>query len=214
MILRGLFLMDGPSDAPIADHLEWLCAAAGKTVRIAAPDLRRLPGVPVLTVEARMRAAWELDDDYQIVFVHRDAETQAPHLRFQEVRNGVDAVVPGHPAVPVVPIRMTEAWLLLDEAEIRRVAGRPTGVAPLHLPPADQVEQAADPKAILGEALVRAAGVRGRRLRQFRRRFGDHRRLLLNRLDSSGPVNNLVAWQQLKTDIGATFSFANTAGKA
>lgn len=46
MILRGLFLMDGPSDAPIADHLVSLCGDAGRTVRITAPDLRRLPSPP------------------------------------------------------------------------------------------------------------------------------------------------------------------------
>lgn len=151
-----------------------------------------------------MRAAWDLDDEYQIVFVHRDAESQTADLRFDEVRRGVDAVVPGHPAVPVVPVRMTEAWLLLDEAEIRLVAGRPSGVTSLNLPSLNQVEQVADPKAILATALVRAAEVRGRRLRRFQRDFSDHRRLLLSRLDPLGAVNNLTAWQRLKSDIDAT----------
>ena len=31
----------------------------------------------------------------------------------------------------IVPVRMTEAWLLLDESAIRRVAGRPHGDEPL-----------------------------------------------------------------------------------
>lgn len=195
--------MDGPSDAPIAEHIEWLCAQAGRPITVTAPDLRRLPSPPGLSIEARMRAAWKLDDTYQIVFVHRDAENQDPVLRFSEVRAGIDAVAPGHPAVPVVPIRMTEAWLLLDEGEIRRVAGRPDGVTPLGLPEIGQIEQVADPKQILASALVRAAEVQGRRLRRFQGRFSEHRRLLLSRLDRMGPVNDLAAWQKLKHDLSA-----------
>jgi hypothetical protein len=38
------------------------------------------------------------------------------------------------PVVCVVPVRMMEAWLLIDEMAIRRVAGNPNGRIPIELP--------------------------------------------------------------------------------
>jgi len=55
--------------------------------------------------------------------------------------------------VPAVPVRMTEAWLLFDEAAIRRAAGCPNGSMPLELPSLKTSEDIPDPKTILHEAL-------------------------------------------------------------
>src|SRR5215831_9625046 len=197
MILRGLFLADGPSDEPLSDHLERLCADHGHEVRITAPDLRRLPERVGLTVRSRLRYILEQDASYDIVFVHRDAEGQDAALRRHEIADAVAAVKCFIPAVPVVPIRMTEAWLLLDEQAIREVAGRPSGTAGLDLPRAASVESMPDPKARLRTALVTASQLHGRRLDAFKRRFPDHRRQLLERLDHSGPITVLSAWNDL-----------------
>ncbi len=101
---------------------------------------------------------------------------------------------------------MTEAWLLIDEAEIRRVAGRPNRVNSLGLPAIGSVEGLANPKQALLEALLTAAGVSGRRRAQFVRDFGRHRALLLQRIDREGPINQFVAWKQLKSDVQAALS--------
>ncbi len=84
-------------------------------------------------------------------------------------------VMPDVPHVPVIPIRMTEAWLLLDEAQIRRVAGAPNDKTALDLPRAGKVESLPDPKALLKTTLARASGLKGRRLEQFNNRFPQHR---------------------------------------
>lgn len=59
----------------------------------------------------------------------------------------VTGVAAGARVVPVIPGRMTEAWLRLDEAAIRRVAGNPNGRTKLGLPKLHEVESVADPKA-------------------------------------------------------------------
>jgi hypothetical protein len=46
----------------------------------------------------------------------------------------------------VIPIRMTEAWLLLDEEAIRDSAGRPSSSVSLGLPLPQRVETIPDPK--------------------------------------------------------------------
>ncbi len=61
--------------------------------------------------------------------------------RVAEVHAGATAAgVPLEKVVPVVPVRMTEAWLVLDEAEIRRVAGRPASTNGLGVPPIGTVD--------------------------------------------------------------------------
>jgi hypothetical protein len=40
----------------------------------------------------------------------------------------------GRTEARVVPVRMTKAWLTVDEAAIRKAARNPLGTAPLELP--------------------------------------------------------------------------------
>lgn len=96
MIRRALLLTDGPSDAPLADHLEVLCAQRGVEVRITAPDLRRLPEPPGARISNRLKAVLDLGDaEYELLFVHRDAEGRPPTERRMEIFEGVGRVCPG-----------------------------------------------------------------------------------------------------------------------
>lgn len=198
MTHRGLFLADGPSDLPLATHLEVLCRRSGGDVTIADVPAGKVAGG---TVAARLEAILEEDPDFDIVFVHRDAEGQEPALRFEEALSAAHSTGFEGPAVAFVPIRMTESLLLLDEQEIRRVAGKPNGTTPLHLPTLAEVERIADPKKRLYESLVAASSRKGRRLKDFKRDFGEHRRLLLERVDIDGRVRELTSWQRLEADI-------------
>lgn len=175
----------------------------GFEVDVVAPDLRRLDAPPARNVAGRLAAVLAFDDAFDLVIVHRDAEGQDPERRRAEVLSGVASIRQQMPALPIVPIRMTEAWLLVDEDAIRRTAGRPNGTMPLSLPPSGAVEQAADPKQLLRTALEVASGATGRRLARFRRDFGAHRRRLLEGLDHNGPVSNLSAWKQLEATVVA-----------
>ena len=201
MRFRGLFLADGPSDLPLSDHVAGLCRRQGLDVDLTAVPGDRLPPGTGRTVEDRVRAVFGDDPDFAFVVVHRDAEGQDPARRHAEVHEGVDQAGFGGPAMAVVPVRMTEAWLLLDEAAIRAVAGRPRGGPALNLPTPAEAERVADPKAPLREVLEAAAAARGRRLKTFRRQFGEQRRLLLERLDPDGPVTALRSWQELEHEV-------------
>ena len=112
--------------------------------------------------------------------------------------------------VPVIPVRETEAWILLDEAAIRRVAGSPKGRRPLELPKLSQLENVSDPKKALEEALCTASGCQGNRLKRFRKRLGELRRILLEQLPVGGyleevPVGGYLeevpAWCRLKQSV-------------
>ncbi len=202
MTRRGLFLADGPSDLPLAGHLEVICATHGCDIAITAVDPSRLPPGD-RTVAGRLEwvLAQQPGAEPDIVFVHRDAESEPPDRRRREIDVAARSVGLSGEIVAVVPVRMTEAWLLLDEQAIREVAGRPSGRQPLDLPTPREAERMADPKQRLWEALLAAGSPKGRRRRSFELAFGRHRRVLIERLDINGPVTQLEAWQQLQADI-------------
>jgi len=200
---KGLLLADGSSDRPLADHAAELFAERGCTVLMVVPELDRLTPPPARTVEDQLRAALRLDDGYDVLVVHRDAEGKKPMERTAEIANAVSALSCAQPHVPIVPVRMTEAWLLTDESTIRTVAGRPSGRQDLKLPPSRNVERINDPKEVLKAALIEASGLSGRHLDRFKQRFGEHRRQLLHRLDRNGPVCELQAWKDFVDAVDA-----------
>ena len=93
------------------------------------------------------------------------------------------------------------SWRKLDEQAVRSVAGNPNGRRPLNLPKRHEIERIADPKDRLREVLNLAADCSGRRLDIFKRRFAEHRRLLLERLDPGGPVSGLEAWRAVVAEV-------------
>src|SRR6185437_13258280 len=104
------------------------------------------------------------------LFVHRDAESSeaaAFRQRHDEIRRAMEPHAT--PFVGVVPVRMSEAWLLLEADAIRRAADNPASRAPIELPPIRRLESISDPKETLHELLLAASEKKGRRLDQFRR---------------------------------------------
>ncbi|MEV0294689.1 hypothetical protein [Nocardia sp. NPDC050710] len=200
-VYSGLFVCEGTSDLPLAEIVETLFIERGMDVRLSKPDYALLGKVPK-DVESRVRAGLDLvDGPVDVVVVHRDADGAGPEHRRNEIVGATTSVAARAVAVPVIPVRMTEAWLLLDEDAIRRVAGNPKGRKDLGLPSRRRLESVADPKLLLQQCLLTAADSTGRRREQVAKRFNEHRRQLLQRLDCSGPINELPSWSQLIKDI-------------
>lgn len=193
---RALFIGEGSSDLGLRFPIQALADAWGVELILSAPDLERLSGQLRGSIEARLRRVLELGGTYDVVFVHRDADNAGVDVRRLEVESAVEAVYDAAACVPVVPVRMTEAWLLLDESAIRNVAGNPRGRMNLDLPTPREVERLADPKTLLKEKLALASGQSGRRLMTVKKRFDQNRQQLLERLDIDGPVEQLSAWQE------------------
>ncbi len=121
-------------------------------------------GGPLRDRVARALALYPCD----LLFVHRDADRAQVSHRETEIRAAIQLV--GAPAaVCLVPVRMTEAWLLVDEMAIRRAAGNTSGTANLGVPSIARLEAQPDPKAVLFAALERASELGPNRLRRFDR---------------------------------------------
>lgn len=134
-----------------------------------------------------------------MLFVHRDAEAQDPELRHREIPDV------GLALVRVVPVRMTEAWLLFAEAPIRRAAGRPGGGPPLELPAMSRVEELPDPKSRLRELLVLAAAARGRRLVQLRRDLPAAVHRVAELIEDFSPLRQLPAFARFERDCRSVY---------
>jgi hypothetical protein len=103
-----------------------------------------------------------------LLFVHRDAENVSCEARREEITASLRPLAENGnlpPYVRVVPVRMVEAWLLHDEAAIRKAADNPRGRHELSLPKLRDTEQIADPKLLLHEILREATGLNTRRRR-------------------------------------------------
>lgn len=195
---RALLLLDGASDRGLGDHVRALARRHGVQLVVTTPDFAWMSSPPGQKVHERLERVLRNDPDFDVLLVHRDAESQEPERRLREIEAGMKAAGVAWPCVPIVPVRMTEAWLLLDERAIRNVAGRPTGTDPLGLPQPRRAEEIANPKEALRSALETACGLSGRRLAKFKRDFEMHRAQLLEMLDREGPVRQLRAWQALE----------------
>jgi hypothetical protein len=167
--LRYTLVSDGPTDANLIPIINWTLKETGR-IELAEgtrAEFWRLP-TPPQGLSERIEQALKLYP-CDALFVHRDAEKESPSKRNAEIQSAVSAVdASGRlPAVTVIPVRMLEAWLLFDEAAIRRAAGNPNGTVSLGLPPSRNIEDRPDPKEDLRHALRIASELRARRLKKF-----------------------------------------------
>ncbi|CAB1057916.1 hypothetical protein D1BOALGB6SA_2672 [Olavius sp. associated proteobacterium Delta 1] len=200
--IRYTLISDGSSDRALLPILTWVLRQRGEVNRIQPEwaDLRRLPRPPD-TLQDRILIAIDLFP-CDLLFVHRDAEREDPEHRYEEIRNALkEASVQGFqtPAVCVVPVKMTEAWLLFDEPSIRQASGNPNGKNPLNLPDLNRIELIPDPKKRLSDILRMASGLSGRRLKTFNMPGSQIR--ITDLIEDFSPLRNLRAFQRLEEDI-------------
>lgn len=208
MTLRVLFLGEGSSDSGITTHIKRIATENQFDIVITDPLVDQLPRPPKKTIAGRLRAIRDIGGVYDLVVIHRDADGDGRDARLAEIERAVREVMPGVTHAPVIPIRMTEAWLLIDEREIRLVAGNPNGRMALGLPKASKVESLPDPKAVLAEKLCLATGFNGRKLAKFKQRFPQHRRQLLERIDPNGPIADVPSWRDFNIDLRGALEIA------
>jgi hypothetical protein len=189
---RFALLADGRSDRVLLPILEWLLHR--RSVRYAEPAFHARD--PSNSLAAEMQEVIQLHRPH-VLLVHRDAEGADAEVRRREVPS-ID-----HPTIVVVPVRMTEAWLLFDETAIRAAADRPDGKNTLDLPVASRAESVADPKRVLHEALLAAADVTGRRRRKFKQDLPLRVMRLAALIEDWSPLRRLAAFTRFESDLCA-----------
>lgn len=131
---RRLFVLDtdGTSDRSLLRIVIRLVEECAPTIvfDFERVDPTRTPA-RTRQVADRLERTLKLYPHAEAIFLHRDAEHEPPTTRVREVAAGVDQLrerrgnLACAPTVPVMPVRMHEAWLLVSEVAIRRAVGRP-----------------------------------------------------------------------------------------
>jgi hypothetical protein len=173
--LTATLMADGTSDRTLIPIIQFLLDEwCPQPYRILFAE-----GLPHGPLRDRLPYAMKLYP-CDLLFIHRDAEAAPALARQQEIDDAMNQIIHQMGAsksgyICLIPIRMTESWLLLDSKAIRAAAGNPNGTADLALPAARSIEKIADPKARLFSALVAASDLAGRRRRQFKPEAARHR---------------------------------------
>jgi len=193
-------LADGSSDRVLLPILQWLmdqhCHAATE-LNFA----EYLPSEPA-TLTERISAALDYYPCH-LLFVHRDAEGDDPALRQAQIDAAWAGCNPAVQLVSVIPVRMTEAWLLVDEVAIRGAAGNPNGVAALDLPKPGKLAQHKGSKSALFDALRTASGRSGARLKDFHPESRRHR--VTELMATFAPLRSLPSFERLEAQLQKVF---------
>jgi len=168
-ILRFTLLAEGSSDRVLLPIIRWMLLRhhQGYEWIGTMAGLQDLPNPP-RTLSEKVATACELFPA-DVLFIHRDSDREAPQKRKDEISDAIaqlanDALPKW---VPVIPVRMTESWLLISETALRAASGNPQGNHGLSLPPIVRLESIPDPKKLLIDLLREASGLTGRRLKKF-----------------------------------------------
>lgn len=126
-------------------------------------------------------------EPYDLIFIHRDSDAMGWESRAKEILGCCDERV-----VPVITVRMTEAWAiahLWSNGEFRGWA-KSKGVS------LKTIESQADPKRLLREYC-------SRNLRELipEAEFGYERARIIKSIDIDGCVSELKAWKKLCEQI-------------
>lgn len=206
-MLRFALVTDGSSDDVLNFPIRWLLRDCGS---VDGPwqwvDFRRYQRPP-RSLRGRIQLAIS-EYPAEILFVHRDAEGSLPADRQAEITAAITTLTrspqaPPPPCVCVIPVRMTEAWLLHDEAAIRRAAGNPNGQAEIRLPIVARLEATQNPKQLLDDSLLAATAAGGRRLQRVKRSLPAMRRRVGELIQDYSPLRHLTAFKRFEAQLAS-----------
>ncbi|MCY4424202.1 MAG: hypothetical protein OXC06_14170 [Acidimicrobiaceae bacterium] len=185
---------DGGTDRVLVPIIQWAIHKLDPDVEILEPAFSKRKS----SVADFLRA---YRPEAMLTFLHRDAENRSLYERLQEFPQGTVNDI-----VPVVPIRMSEAWILFDGSAIARAADRPS--YHVTVPEIAELERLADPKSRLEELLLEAAGSpTGRRLKMFKRSIVDRRVSVASLIADFSPLMALSAFTQFQQTLAEKYPF-------
>ena len=174
--------------------IQWAIHRLDPDVEILEPEFRKRRG----GVEEFLR---DYDSSAMVIFVHRDSENRPLEDRLREFEPVTQPNV-----VPVVPVQMSEAWILFDGSAVAKAAGSPAAAVPV--PRIAEIEGIGNPKERLDELLFVAAGSpAGRRGRNFRRSIAHRRVSVAEYIADYSPLENVSAFRRFQASLAAGYPY-------
>ncbi len=199
--LRYTLLADGTSDRSLLRIIDWALGQIYELRNVQITSQFAEPSRLALSPKDGVAHVREVLRSYpcDILFFHRDAEKEPYEKRREEIQfltAGLELAKP----VPIIPVRMTEAWLLISEPAIRLAADNPNGKVHLSIPAPHTLENLSNPKQILKDLLLEASEKSGRRLKIFQRDINLRLYRVATYIDDFSPLRSLSAFQAFESD--------------
>lgn len=192
--LTWSIVADGGTDRLLVPIIQWAIHRLDPDVEILEPEFRKRRGSVEDFLLAHASGA-------MLVFVHRDSENLALEDRLREFQSVTRPNV-----VPVVPVQMSEAWILFDGSAVAKAAGSPS--SEVQVPAVAELEGVAGPKDRLDDLLFRAAGSpTGRRGRNFKRSIANRRVSVAEYISDYSPLMRLPAFLRFQESLAGSYPY-------
>ena len=191
---------DGGTDQLLVPIIQWAIHRLDPEVEILEPEFsKRSGGVKEFLTN--------YTSDVMLIFVHRDSENMTLEERLKEFESTCRSNV-----VPVVPVRMSESWILFDGTAIARAAG--SSAHTVSVPGISRIESISDPKEHLESLLLKAAGdPSGRRGKTFRRSIVERRMSVALFISDYSPLEDLAAFRCFQYSLERHYPYKHVIGK-
>ncbi len=136
---------DGGTDRLLVPIIQWAIHRLDPEVEILEPEFVKRTGSVTEFLSLYV-------SDVMLIFVHRDSESAGIEERLREFDSASRSDI-----VPVIPVRMSEAWLLIDGQAIARAVGASSSV--VSVPRLSEIEKISNPKEQLDYLILQAAGI-------------------------------------------------------
>ncbi len=204
--LRYTLLADGGSDRVLLHTIDWLISDLLPKIPVQGnfadfSGYKQPP--PFNKLDQRIEAAI-LQYPCDIIFVHRDAEAETVENREIEIRGFWEKAsqTSQRKLIPIIPVRMTEVWLLIDLNAIKPAAGNRNFGGELVLPKFARLEEEPDPKNLLFSLIKTASNLKGRSLEKLRVHSATH--IVAEKIDDYSPLRQLPAFQRFEAAVRRT----------
>jgi hypothetical protein len=187
-------ITDGSSDKVLRYPIDWVLRARFSIVPKGTWAPIRSSRIDLLSRVIRAASEYPCE----LLIIHRDAERMPLVRRASEIRQALREYT-AVPYICLVPVRMTEAWLLISEPLLRKAAGNPRSTCQLDMPRLRDLERLPNPKTVLHNLLRTASGRRGRKLYQFKPDLAAHR--LAELIGDFSPLHQLSAFTAFENSL-------------
>ncbi len=185
---------DGGTDRLLVPIVQWAIHRLDPEVEILEPEFVKRTGSVTEFLSLYV-------SDVMLIFVHRDSESAGLEERLREFDSTSRSDI-----VPVIPVRMSEAWLLIDGQAIARAAGASSSV--VSVPRLSEIEKISNPKEQLDYLILQAAGnPSGRRRKNLRRSIVDRRVSVASFISDFSPLENLSAFRHFQTALEKNYPY-------
>lgn len=190
---------DGGTDRVLVPIIQWAIHRLDPQVEILEPEFAKRSG----SVKDFLSV---YNPEVMLVFVHRDSENRSIEERLVEFATTEESNV-----VPVIPVRMSEAWLLVNGPAIARAAGASSSI--VTVPKTSTIENISDPKRHLDNLILEAAGnPSGRRRKIFKRSMVNRRVSVASIITDYSPLEDLHAFRCFQQSLNRHYPYRGAIG--